>query len=294
MPRRLDTAGDAVRQVIRAYHGSPYDFDRFDASKIGTGEGAQSYGHGLYFAGNEGVSRTYRDDLSRNSFLIEGARTPWTEATMDDLGVRPRARVTLRMAIRDGRDPIDRLQQAQSGHGPLSAPWNEYQDAIDLLRGAVGKLGPNKGRLYEVEIGYPEHALLDWDKPMGGAIAGQLTPALRSGLERGVRERLDMGQLERHAGNLRGMLDEPALAPGQVLHEGLLADLGAVGASKKLLDAGIPGIRYLDQGSRAAGEGTRNYVMFPGTEDSIRILRKYAVPGMVGTGAAAMSGGTEE
>jgi hypothetical protein len=34
---------------IRAYHGSPHDFDRFDLSKIGTGEGAQArlrrYGH---------------------------------------------------------------------------------------------------------------------------------------------------------------------------------------------------------------------------------------------------------
>ena len=37
---------------IRAYHGSPHDFERFDTSKIGTGEGAQSYGHGLYFAEN--------------------------------------------------------------------------------------------------------------------------------------------------------------------------------------------------------------------------------------------------
>ena len=35
---------------IKAYHGSPHDFDKFDLSKIGTGEGAQAYGHGLYFA----------------------------------------------------------------------------------------------------------------------------------------------------------------------------------------------------------------------------------------------------
>ena len=35
---------NAVGMGIKAYHGSPYDFDRFDLSKIGTGEGAQSYG----------------------------------------------------------------------------------------------------------------------------------------------------------------------------------------------------------------------------------------------------------
>jgi len=34
------------------WHGSPHLFDKFDISKIGTGEGAQAYGHGLYFAEN--------------------------------------------------------------------------------------------------------------------------------------------------------------------------------------------------------------------------------------------------
>jgi hypothetical protein len=43
----------------------------------------------------------------------------------------------------------------------------------------------------------------------------------------------------------------------------------------ELRDAGIPGLKYLDGVSRSAGSGSRNYVMFPGTEDQIRILRKY-------------------
>ena len=51
LPKRL-----AVPQGIRAYHSSPHDFERFDLSKIGTGEGAQVYGHGLYFAENPAVS----------------------------------------------------------------------------------------------------------------------------------------------------------------------------------------------------------------------------------------------
>ena len=47
-PTALETAPGG----IRAYHGSPYDFPAFDISKIGTGEGAQAYGHGLYFRGS--------------------------------------------------------------------------------------------------------------------------------------------------------------------------------------------------------------------------------------------------
>jgi hypothetical protein len=42
--------------------------------------------------------------------------------------------------------------------------------------------------------------------------------------------------------------------------------------AQALRAAGIPGIRYLDQGSRGAGQGTSNFVVFPGEEDLLRIL----------------------
>jgi uncharacterized membrane protein YfhO len=51
-------------------------------------------------------------------------------------------------------------------------------------------------------------------------------------------------------------------------------------------EAGIPGIRYLDQGSRTAGDGSRNYVVFD--ENLISILKKYGILG--GIGIPAMGG----
>lgn len=58
---RLDEAlAKDPGEGIIVFHGSPYVFDRFDFSKIGTGEGAQAYGYGLYFAEAEGVARSYR------------------------------------------------------------------------------------------------------------------------------------------------------------------------------------------------------------------------------------------
>lgn len=47
------------------YHASPHDFSQFDSSKIGTGEGAQAYGHGLYVAENPDVARQYRQDFKQ-------------------------------------------------------------------------------------------------------------------------------------------------------------------------------------------------------------------------------------
>lgn len=47
-----------------AWHGSPHDFDEFDLGAIGTGEGNQAHGWGLYFAKDKKVSDLYRRELS--------------------------------------------------------------------------------------------------------------------------------------------------------------------------------------------------------------------------------------
>ena len=49
--------------AIKVYHGSPHKFDKFDMSKIGTGEGAQAYGHGLYYAESPKVANDYAQKL---------------------------------------------------------------------------------------------------------------------------------------------------------------------------------------------------------------------------------------
>lgn len=48
-----------------AWHGSPHDFDEFDLGAIGTGEGNQAHGWGLYFAKDRKVSKQYKDVLSK-------------------------------------------------------------------------------------------------------------------------------------------------------------------------------------------------------------------------------------
>ncbi|WP_278456940.1 hypothetical protein [Veillonella parvula] len=47
-----------------AWHGSPHDFDEFDLGAIGSGEGNQVHGWGLYFAKDKKVSDLYRRELS--------------------------------------------------------------------------------------------------------------------------------------------------------------------------------------------------------------------------------------
>ncbi|ANZ44239.1 hypothetical protein [Cloacibacillus porcorum] len=47
------------------WHGSPHKFDKFGLEHIGSGEGAQAFGWGLYFADNKEVSEWYRKKLSK-------------------------------------------------------------------------------------------------------------------------------------------------------------------------------------------------------------------------------------
>ena len=72
-PRDVQRAGvDAGMNIamnapaMTVWHGSPHKFDKFDMSKIGTGEGAQAYGYGLYTAESKDIGNGYKDALSKD------------------------------------------------------------------------------------------------------------------------------------------------------------------------------------------------------------------------------------
>ena len=51
----------AADEPLRAYHSSPFEFDEFQLEKIGTGEGNQAFGYGLYFGEAPETGKFYRD-----------------------------------------------------------------------------------------------------------------------------------------------------------------------------------------------------------------------------------------
>ena len=62
---------DDVRKQVIAYHGSPYFFDRFTTNAMGTGEGAQAFGWGLYFTDLEDIARRYAKELEPQFLNLE-------------------------------------------------------------------------------------------------------------------------------------------------------------------------------------------------------------------------------
>jgi hypothetical protein len=50
-------------EEVTAYHGGPHSFDKFSTQYMGTGEGAQAFGWGLYFTDLEDIAKTYAEKL---------------------------------------------------------------------------------------------------------------------------------------------------------------------------------------------------------------------------------------
>jgi len=228
---------------LDVYHGTPYTLPptarnplgEFDASKIGTGEGAQAYGFGIYTAENPAVAKGYADKLATT-----GRSGPWWEDMV-------------RQRIAKG-ESIDDAKKFVAQNNPSLA------EKIVAIPDKV--LAVNKS-FYKVDL--PDEMIpkmLDWDKPLS-----QQSPQIRAALAP-IIESTAKSFPEIRKADPTGQ----QLYKSYVNHRGNNADY----ASEGLRQAGIPGIKYLDEGSRAEGKGTRNFVTFPGEEKNLTILERNA------------------
>jgi hypothetical protein len=237
---------------LTAFHGTPHRFDRFSMDAIGTGEGAQAYGYGLYFAENKGIADYYREALSGAArqqtvvpdiMFIDDQETDITGNDMihwlgsqlkDDLpkagGVIPLGMIQEYTAIIQ----VDLDAGMDSFGETLSLDERKAaKEAIEWLKGLYGKQirfpqpEIDKGMLYQVEIDLEPEQLLDWDKPLSKQPAG-------------VQEKLKaLGFDAVDYRDGRHVIDE--------LRRRFYTDQEA---SAALHAAGVPGLRYLDASSR--------------------------------------------
>lgn len=249
---------------IKAYHGSPHSFDRFDLSKIGTGEGAQAYGHGLYFAEGENVAKSYRDQLAKPT--IEGKAFNETDPVhvaasyIADHKTPEKALAAIERDLQwDKANPQFKLPQAT---------FDALHDAQSVLRSGkpLPALGAPKGHMYEVNINADPAHFIDYDKPLS-----EQHPIVQQALGNVNPQENIAGPIRRAFGNeMHGgdLIGAPKATPDEI--------------ARTLAERGIPGIKYLDQGSRGAGEGSSNYVVF--NPNIIDIMRKYGLAGAIGAG----------
>lgn len=218
------------------YHGSPHKFDKFDMSKIGTGEGAQAYGHGLYFAESPAVAGNYRNVLS-DTLEVKGSAQPLEKRAAQ-------------MALTFGDNTTEGALQWLSKFEGKGANHVSPAMTPELVRQVKQKFQDGTfsqgGALYKVDL--PDDAIakmLDWDKPLSEqAELVKMVQEVRPGYYSG------------------GLPNASAPIGGSDAYLSLVETLGKQGATDFLKAKGYPGIRYLDGSSRNAGQGTSNFVLF--------------------------------
>jgi hypothetical protein len=242
--------GGNALQAHTAYHGSPHKWTKVDLSKAGTGEGAAAYGHGFYATDLKDIADYYKSKLSGNKFnaLSDSENSILDRRTFDT--IHNVGEQGLNQEIGFLKTDIKELEKTVSDPS-LPSLWsykNQLDDAKSKLK-SLEKLKKSgdvsqsaKGHLYKLDI--PGHEnLLDWDKPLSEQPekVRESLSELADGFERvmGVPKDKMTGQaLYDFAGSW---------AEWNKKSTGKLKDEVA---SNYFRSIGIPGHKYLDQGSR--------------------------------------------
>lgn len=233
---------------ITAHHGTPHQVDKFSTSKVGTGEGAQVYGWGLYFAENEEVAKDYAKKLGTHPELYYDGKPIAT--TLGDLDSFYIANLRNVLAYKDTakgmRETIEDME-VRARLRPHEAL--DIKQAIAKLKGTdLAKVVQKVGKTYTVTLNVEPEELLDWDKPLS-----EQSERVKKALDKTVDEMWTTQLLDdfESSGTAIGSRLYDAIAEHFTQEAGYgipLRDQRA--ASEHLASLGIKGIRYLDQGSR--------------------------------------------
>jgi hypothetical protein len=279
---------------LTAYHGTPHKFaaternplGEFKSSQIGTGEGAQAYGHGLYVAENPKVAKEYQfqADIDPDKVLYRNRPINYwyNQAQKEqDIGHRLRNQEMIEQAnaktaywesVMTRRHPEEVLRQMEDPeYGWQKA--TDYAKSVDLKK---FKNLPNSSSFYHVDLPDPMiDKMLHWDKPISEQ-SPQVLEALKSF---GIGSKKDPEKMSDT--ELFGALGvfEKSFSKKEKTGAGLYRELAhhfknQQAASEEMRKAGITGIQYFDAASRDAGKGTRNFVVFPGEEQNLNILKR--------------------
>jgi hypothetical protein len=222
--------------ALNVWHGTPHEIKgKFDISKVGTGEGAQAYGHGMYFGGARETGEKYALDLANRDISNQNRLNPHANA---------QRLVKLAGDPKYAADDIKFVLETNPDHAQkelLSATLKMIET------GDYAKPLQTTGNLYKVDI--PDEMIpkmINWDKPFSEQPAS-VQAAFNKFDPVAAKDK------DRNTMYMQRWFRDPSTA-------------------KELQELGFTGFQYLDEGSRAAGKGTSNYVVFD--PSTVKILEK--------------------
>jgi len=269
-----------------AWHGSPHDFDEFDLGAIGSGEGAQFYGWGLYFAKNKEMAKNYKEVLSNvhetdKSSLFK-VDIPESNKMLDwnqTLNIQPKE---IQEQIIDAINSLDTLQKdafinayrsdhSYNGNSHIKKVNDIYQ-GLETDLNYVGKYEEketlNKIVQRNADRLAKKYGFNDWgsaDKNKLKAIIGDNLEKARIELDTLTQE--DNQKVISYKDNINNLFSE-GNSFGLNIYKSLSTALGGDKlASEYLNEHGIKGITY------EGIEDGRCYVVFD--DKAIKVIEKY-------------------
>lgn len=265
-----------------AYHGTPHSFEQFDLGAIGTGEGAQVHGWGLYFAADKEIAdERYRKRLTNDQYVIETdeatyyfdiEKQDWvdkkTGQPVGGMGT-PLGHAVWQIGFREGN--VQAELKDLKGQRDALIEENDSSNArrLDFLMRTIKLLEKKKfnyrkdnGSLFEVDI--PENDVLLNENKTLDEQPENVKNTLRKMAENQVR---DMnGYYNQFADAV--LIADPKEVDGRDIYRYLVNVVGnARTASIMLNENGIKGITYY------GGTDGRCFVVFD--DKAISIINRY-------------------
>jgi len=241
---------------MNVWHGGPNrwapepDFPqgRPRLDMMGTGEGAEAYGHGFYAADVSDTAIQYRDALASERGFKFGGQTDLTrddvlDAVRKKYGGNYLDNVTNPTGVADFviDDMVTGTNRVDGELPRRYAPGSERAKMYEILKSEIEHSSP--GQLYKLDIPDADAAkLLDYDAPIS-----QQPQVVRDAIDR-----------------LGFMPENPDKMAGGDIWFRMRQQLGEQQAADAMREAGVPGLRYKDAGSRGLDSaiGTRNFVVW--------------------------------
>lgn len=274
----IEEARGDIASEMDVFHGSRHDIKsgEFDLGKMGTGEGAQVYGWGIYLSEHPEVANTYRTAGESDKFVRHDGK-PVKFSFSDGIAGLEAQRALFKNGGKIAPSWEDFVKEMHELYSRTSFPFTEQairdhyrKTFMDALNGKDAQM--KKGFRYEVHV--PDEKvekMLDWDKNL--ADPGQ--PKVLQEIAQKVYPNIDPQFYVNITGEelyrqLSSDFERQAL---QQLREGKkpcppnkTEIYGQKKASEYLKAHGVPGLRYLDRQSRTlkatGGQQTRNMVLW--------------------------------
>lgn len=262
LSKRFDESNPSILYQT-AYHGSPHNFDNFSTSAIGTGEGAQSFGWGLYFTNQEDIARWYADKLSpvkvkKEYYIIKD----YIEVLYREVFINHKDFTDEK---KDIEKTLERELEAKKDMGYPPYVIQDLENELKLFSSISDKdylskiLEPSR-HLYTVEL--PDNGYLLWDK-----IYKEEIPAIMKALREEIEKDYSSGDAYIEWDLLEELESNNFTLSGKYLYDNVSRLFYGANkeklASKYLRRIGYIGIDYpADSLSGNTDEGKRNYVIF--------------------------------